>query len=274
MPLSMRPQRRRPWTTSLSLGWALWQELVTLWGEDLTPDHDEDDDDDSGRWRSRIRRLRPGGDVLDGSRVLFREDDELDVLATDDEGEEDIVSLPPGELEPGMMVASCPALDAGLYSNSALDAGLCSNSDDRPRRAHRSGAADARAAIPAPPCRQLSSATVSRRSPRLRGRKKFSVWDWLADGAKPGSKRAFEALLEASADEEAWRARSLIWEYLSHKRGVHRYIGRLMRRAIGESLCDDGDRTHFERSKMSCTVVTSKICRPGRVARGPARRRA
>jgi hypothetical protein len=214
-------------------GPGLWQELITMWGEDLpgrSGDEDEDEDGDEGSFAygGYARELR----FDDGSRVLFRDDGELDVLTVNDDGEEVIVGLTPGQLERGMTVAFLP----GSGRRSLLDI-LMAAYDDRLAAERR---------LFEPLYRRALDAAVATHGvaelARIVGRERFSVWDWLADRAKPGDERAFELLLVASGDQEAYAARAPMWEYLSHKRGVHRRIGWLMRQAIAETLLGEPDR--------------------------------
>ncbi len=224
-----------PEVTPLDTG--LWQELIMLWGTDLADEASDSDGDDYPAAVTAYCGYAREVTFTDGSRVLFRDDGEVDVLGVDDEGEEDIVARPPGELARGDRIAFLP----GAGRRSLLDT-LMAAHDERLAAEQR---------MLEPLYRRALDLAVAEHGVEglaaIVGRQRFSVWDWLADRAKPGTKTAFEALLRASGDDDAWRARAPIWEYLSRKRGVHRYIGRLMRKAIAEGLRDDGARPALAR---------------------------
>ena len=171
---------------------------------------------------------------LDGPPMFLAEDADCTVVVTPEHGgdEPDVMTLHPGELEPGMRIALLPGSErGGLLAElmAAWDEGIAlvraryEPMYDRALDAavHRHGLDGVAAAV------RLTSAAVRQ---------------WRDGRAWPGSAPALRRLLELSGDEEALRNQALIQDYFSRVRGAHRYIGRVLNDAVGETVLHERGR--------------------------------
>ncbi len=232
-PLSAPGEAEAQEVEELSLEDPMWAKLVTLYGQELRDEADTGADEEPG-----VVDLRPYSGTAcllrfsDAPPAFFRDDAPVDVLADEDEAV--TLQLLPKDLRPGMVVAFLPG-----GGRSVLDE-LLSMYDVQ---------LDVEQRMFLPLWRQaIRTATdkvgVDGLADAL-GRSKFAVWDWLAGRTTPREEWRFKQILEISGCEEAIRAQTPIWTFLSTLRGQHRRIGRLNNLAIAEALRDDPNPTHL-----------------------------
>jgi hypothetical protein len=210
-----------------------WAHAAELYDQHLEsgPDHDDDErqpdaaggGDDYGY--SGFARLVT---FSDGPPMYLREDAACTVVVPPaGPGEEpDVVTLPPAELRRGMRIALLPGSErGGLLAElmAAWDQGLETvrlRYETLYRRAL--GAALARHGI------DLLAFLV--------GLTPAAVRLWMNGYTWPGTAATLLKLLEASGDEEALANQTLIQAYFSRVRTAHRYIGRVLNEAVGETV--------------------------------------
>jgi hypothetical protein len=66
-----------------------------------------------------------------------------------------------------------------------------------------------------------------------------AVRHWESGWNSPGTESTLRRLLELADDEEAIRNQALIQSYFNRVRGAHRYIGRVLNDAVGETVLHD-----------------------------------
>lgn len=179
----------------------------------------------------------------DGPSMLLAEDADCTVVVVEPGAEPDVVTLHPGQLEPGMRIAVLPGSERG-----GLLAELMAAWDE--------GIALVRARY-LPMYERALDAAVERHglagvAERV-GLSRRAVQLWAERDNWPGAAGSLRLLLEASGDEEALRNQALIQDYFNRVRGAHRYIGRVLNDAVGETVLSD-TRSHESISKLEALV--------------------
>ena len=207
-----------------------WESAAALYDTELALD----DDPDRPAPAMGVPGLAHLVHFLDGPPMFLAKDADCTVVVTPQRpgDEPDIMPLPPGELQRGMRIAHLPGSErGGLLSElmGAWDEGIALIRARYEPMYHR--ALDAAVAA-----HGLDGiAAVVRLGPD-------AVRGWRDRRAWPGSEAALRRLLELSADEEALRNQALIQDYFSRVRGAHRYIGRVLNDAVGETVLHERGR--------------------------------
>jgi hypothetical protein len=68
------------------------------------------------------------------------------------------------------------------------------------------------------------------------GLSEAAVRGWQAERSWPGTAKSLVSLLEASGDAQAIDNQTVIHDYFNRVRGAHRYIGRVLNEAVGETI--------------------------------------
>lgn len=204
-----------------------WKRLPELYGMELAADDGrfEDGGDAEGGGYSGLARLVT---FLDGPSMYFRDDADCTVVVQPDDhkGDPDVASLCPEQLQRGMRLAVLPGSERGGLLDelmAAWDEGLVLVRH-RYERMYR----------------RALDAAIERHSPEglatIVGLSEAAVRSWHAGRAWPGSAESLVRLLEASGDEEAIKNQALINSYFNRVRGAHRYIGRVLNEAFGDTV--------------------------------------
>lgn len=204
----------------------LWRELVDLWGSDIeavgqSPSGEDPNVEAAYGGSARIIHF------VSAPPVALRDDREVDVLRG-----EDIVSRLPGELKPGDHIAFLPGTERHSLRDALISAWDETLVTER--------------ALCEPLWRAAISQAVERHGipdlARICERHEATVSNWAEDQSAPQQPEPFQAVLEASGNEDAFSARSTIWRFLQTTRTTHRIIGKKLRAAIAESLSDATDQ--------------------------------
>jgi hypothetical protein len=207
----------------------LWRQLLEQYGQELPEPAESEiggelDSTPASPYDGYARLVR----LTDGPPVFFRNDADVDVLLDDDDDADCLtIAVPAGELETGMSIAFLPG-----GHRSILDVLL--------------DAYDARHEMEAKMFEPLWERAIEGAVAQLGvegladrvGRSRFAVYDWRAHRSIPREQWRFKRVVEASGDEEAIRAQTPLWKYLTATRGPHRHIGKLNKLAIAEAARD------------------------------------
>lgn len=210
-----------------------WERAAELYDTELTDDEPDrgdteaEADADHGGYSGYAHLVR----FQDGPPMYMRDDADCTVVVDDPDhpGEHDIVTLTPAGLQRGMRIAALPGSERG-----GLLAELMAAWDE--------GLALVRRRYEGMYRRALDAAVAAHgldgvgRAVRLTP---DAVRAWRDGRAWPGTGPTLRRLLEASGDEEAIRNQALIQDYFSRVRGAHRYIGRVLNDAVGETVLHD-----------------------------------
>jgi len=204
-----------------------WKRLPELYGMELAAEDDrfEEGDDTEGGGYSGLARLVT---FLDGPSMYFRDDADCTVVVQpeDRKDDPDVTSLRPEQLQRGMRLAVLPGSERGglLYElMAAWDEGLVLVRH-RYERMYR----------------RALDAAIERHSPEglaaIVGLGEAAVRSWHAGRTWPGHAESLVRMLEASGDEEAIKNQAPINSYFNRVRGAHRYIGRVLNEAVGDTV--------------------------------------
>lgn len=203
-----------------------WESAAGLYDTELPlPDDDDRAPADPGSslpGQARLVRF------FDGPPMYFAEDaDCTAVLKPSRPGEDpDIVTLKPRQLQSGMRIAVLPGSERG-----GLLAELMAAWDE--------GIAPVRARYE-PMYRRALEAAIEQHGlegvATQVGLTADAVRAWRDDRAWPGAGATLRALLDCSGDIEARRNQALIQDYFNRVRSAHRYIGRVLNDAVGETV--------------------------------------
>ncbi|MFL6143199.1 MAG: hypothetical protein ACJ72N_15210 [Labedaea sp.] len=213
-----------------------WEYAAELYDTELAGDEPDrgdteaEADADAGGYSGYAHLVR----FQDGPPMYMRDDADCTIVIDDPErpGEHDIITLTPAELERGMRIAVLPGSErGGLLAElmAAWDEGLAlvrRRYEGMYRRALD-------AAIAEHGLDGVGSAV--RLTPD-------AVRAWRDGRAWPGTGPTLRRLLEISGDQEAIRNQALIQDYFSRVRGAHRYIGRVLNDAVGETVLHEHGR--------------------------------
>jgi hypothetical protein len=214
----------------------LWRELVDLWGSDLP---------ESASGSGAL------GDVItdyDGFArlalfsnappVLLRDDRLVDVIAdADGDGLDDVISKSPSELSAGEHIAFLPGTE-----HHSLREALMSAWDDTLATERQLFEPLWRSAIEGAVAHNgVGALAVSLQ------RHEATVRSWYEDRAAPQQPDDFLAVLTASKNPAAWKARAPIWRFLQTTRTMHRIIGKKLRGAIAEAISDAPDQPNIRK---------------------------
>jgi hypothetical protein len=205
-----------------------WERAPELYDTELTadePDRGEADVNESTAYYSGLAHLVS---FLDGPPMYMRDDAECTVVVDDPEhvGEHDIITLYPQQLDRGMRIAVLPGSERG-----GLLAELMATWDE--------GLALVRRRYETMYRRALDTAVERHRIDGLAdivGLSGAAVRGWHYGKAWPGTAGTLLRLLEASGDAEALSNQALIQDYFRRVRSAHRYIGRVLNEAVGETV--------------------------------------
>lgn len=211
----------------------LWRELVDLWGSELPELEIVGGDLSSTEGYGGFARLVQ---FLNAPPVLMRDDKSVDVIAgVDGDGLDDVVSKLPGELAAGEHIAFLPGTEHHSLREALMSAWDETLAMERQlfEPLWRAATTDA--------VKRHGLADLARRV----GRHEATVRSWYEDRAAPQKSDDFQAVLVASGNPAAWKARAPIWRFLQTTRTMHRIIGKKLRAAIGEALEDSHDQPNI-----------------------------
>ncbi len=216
-----------------------WESAPGLYDTELAlPEDEHDAAGEPGE--TRMARLLT---FTDGPSMLLAEDADCTVVVVEPGAEPDVITLHPGQLQPGMRIAVLPGSERG-----GLLAELMAAWDE--------GIALVRARY-LPMYERALEAAVNEHGlagvAKLVGLSRRAVQLWVERYNWPGAAGSLRLLLEASGDEEALRNQTLIQDYFNRVRGAHRYIGRVLNDAVGETVLPD-TRSHESISKLEGLV--------------------
>jgi hypothetical protein len=205
-----------------------WERASELYDTELAadePDRGEADANESVADYSGYAHLVS---FLDGPPMYMRDDAECTVVVNDPEhvGEHDIITLNPRQLDRGMRIAVLPGSERG-----GLLAELMATWDE--------GLALVRSRYETMYRRALDVAVERHGIDALAdivGLSAAAVRGWHYGKAWPGTAGTLLRLLEASGGEEALQNQALIQDYFTRVRSAHRYIGRVLNEAVGETV--------------------------------------
>lgn len=211
-----------------------WEHAADLYDTELPDDEpdrgDTDSEGDGGSYSGYAHLVH----FLDGPPMYMRDDADCTVVVDDPDhpGEYDIITLAPAQLGRGMRIAVLPGSErGGLLAElmAAWDEGLAlvrRRYEGMYRRALDAAIAE----------HGLDGvAAAVRLTPD-------AVRAWRDDRAWPGTGPTLRRLLERSGDDEALHNQALIQDYFSRVRGAHRYIGRVLNDAVGETVLHEQGR--------------------------------
>lgn len=173
---------------------------------------------------------------IDGPPMYLAEDADCTVVVAPFKlgDEPDVMSVPPAGLERGMRIAVLPGSErGGLLAElmAAWDEGIALvRARYEPIYYRALDAAVAEHGLTG----VAAAVGLSRRAVQLW----HDRWNW------PGAASSLRKLLELSGDEEAVRNQVLIQDYFSRVRGAHRYIGRVLNDAVGETVLHEVSGRH------------------------------
>jgi hypothetical protein len=239
-----RAGNTRPNTEGIKLPEAdadFWEHAAELYDTELAADDDDRGDPDAEA------NIGTGGysgyghlvHFLDGPPMYMRDDAECTVVVDDNEqpGEHNIITIAPAQLERGMRIAVLPGSErGGLLAElmAAWDEGLAlvrRRYEGMYRRALKTAIAT----------HGLDGvAAAVRLTPD-------AVRAWRDSRAWPGSGPTLRRLLGCSGDDEAISNGTLIQDYFSRVRSAHRYIGRVLNEAVGETVLHQQGRESIDK---------------------------
>ena len=201
-----------------------WECALELRSSEL-PDEPPDDDEPPGE-----RAGAPGRAVLvsfDAAPSMYlREDAEVTVIVTGEEGAPDAVGIDAAQLTAGNIIAVLPGSERG-----SLLAELMGAWDEQLARVRQRYLPMYERALQA----ALAQHGIDGVADRV-GLTAAAVYTWERGHNYPGSAAALKRLLEASGDEQAIANQAVIQHYFSKTRGAHRHIGRVLNDAVGETV--------------------------------------
>ena len=207
-----------------------WESAPALYDTELVLDDPDEHQPPEAGPPGRARLVI----FLDGPPMFLAEDADCTVVVPPAHAgdEPDVMSLHPAELQEGMRIALLPGSERG-----GLLAELMAAWDE--------GIAMVRARYEPMYERALTTALDRHgvdgvaRGVKLTAR---AVQLWRDGWSWPGTGPTLRRLLELSEDEEALRNQALIQDYFSRVRGAHRYIGRVLNDAVGETVLHERGR--------------------------------
>ncbi len=175
---------------------------------------------------------------FDGAPAMYlREDAEVTVVVTGEDGAPDVAGRDARELNVGDVVAVLPGSERG----SLLAELMCAWDEQLTR---------VRARYLPMYERALTAALIEHGIEGVAekvGLTESAVHAWIRGYSYPGSQTTLKRLLEASGDELAIANQAVIQHYFSKTRGAHRHIGRVLNEAVGETVLHGaagGDSVH------------------------------
>jgi hypothetical protein len=213
-----------------------WEGATALYDTELAEgtDRESPPDAETSAYSGYAHLVR----FLDGPSIYMRDDADCTVVVDDPEnaGEHDIVTIAPAQLERGMRIAVLPGSERG-----GLLAELMAAWDEGLARVRRRYETLYRLALDA----ALERHGIDELA-RMVQLSPGAVRNWQQGKTWPGSQNALRIVLERSGNEEAVRNSAVIQNYFSRVRGAHRYIGRVLNDAVGETVLHgrDGGSVH------------------------------
>ena len=211
-----------------------WEHATELFDTELAADEPDRGDTEADADRAAYSGYAHLVRFQDGPPMYMREDADCTVVVDhpDHAGEHDVIMLAPAQLERGMRIAVLPGSErGGLLAElmAAWDEGLAlvrRRYEGLYRRALDAAVAE----------HGLDGVAIAV------GLTTDAVRAWRDGRAWPGTGPTLRRLLETSGDEEAIRNQALIQDYFSRVRGAHRYIGRILNDAVGETVLHEHGR--------------------------------
>ncbi len=158
--------------------------------------------------------------------MYVREDAEVTVIVTGENGSPHVVGRDGGDLKPGDIVAVLPGSERGSLLSELMAA--WDHQLARVRRRYLPMYERALAAA-------LDAHGVEGVAEEV-GLTVHAVYAWARGHNYPGSGAALKRLLEASGDEQAIANQAIIQHYFSKTRSAHRHIGRVLNDAVGDTV--------------------------------------
>ena len=205
-----------------------WERAPELYDTELTADEPDGGDADASESAADYSGSAHLVSFLDGPPMYMRDDAECTVVVDDPEhaGEHDIITLNPQQLDRGMRIAVLPGSERG-----GLLAELMATWDEGLALVRRRYETMYRRALDAAVERHGIDGVAG-----IVGLSGAAVRGWHYGRAWPGTAGTLLRLLEASGDEEALSNQALIQDYFRRVRSAHRYIGRVLNEAVGETV--------------------------------------
>jgi hypothetical protein len=203
-----------------------WERALELRSSEL-PDEPPDEDPAGGDVADPNGSGRAVLVTFDAAPAMYmREDAEVTVIATGEDGCSDAVGCDAGQLKAGDIVAVLPGSERG-----SLLAELMGAWDEQLARVRQRYLPMYERALAA----ALDQHGVDGVAARA-GLTPAAVYTWARGHNYPGSATALKRLLEASGDEQAIANQAVIQHYFSKTRGAHRHIGRVLNDAVGDTV--------------------------------------
>lgn len=167
---------------------------------------------------------------VDAPPMYLRADTEVTVVDAGDDGQPAAHGVPAAELPVGARVAVLPGSERGDLLSELMAAW-----DERLALARMRYLPMYERALDAA-IERLGMDGVARRVGLTDG----AIYAWVRGKAWPGKALHLAMLLEASGDEQAIKHREAIHLFFSKTRGAHRFIGRVLNDAVGETVVAGG----------------------------------